>query len=231
MIRKTSQVLPGFEYFIKGDNPKILLHAGTHGNEYESIDFVTECIKKYENLLPNFIYVPKVSPSAVKLKTRKNKNGLDLNRAFFDNENDVEVRVNISILQKFKFDLMITFHEDPEKDEYYLYDEGYTFPLYTKIVKYHEKLSQMGIKLLNGIDDPYDPHLNFKFLNGYRQFKFSKEFKNNGSITGWLLSQKRVNDTLTVEVPGKGNLKIKDEIIDSFFINVLMGKTTTSSRI
>lgn len=222
MVRKTSEVLPGFEYFVKGEKPSLLLHAGTHGNEYESIEFITECVKKYEDRLANFIYVPRVSPSAVSLKKRTNKNGLDLNRVFTNLENDMEVRVNRNILEDFKFDLMVSFHEDPESDEYYIYDEGFEFKHSDKIKKHNERLKKLGIKLLNGVDDPADPHLNFEFVEGYRQFKMDHNIENIGMTTTWALSEGKIPEAFVPEIPGKLTLKEKAIIVETFFTDVLL---------
>ena len=58
MKRKVSVRLPSFEYFIKGKNPKLLIHSGTHGDEFEVIDIVKKCVLKYEDKLPDFVFVP-----------------------------------------------------------------------------------------------------------------------------------------------------------------------------
>src|SRR3989344_8617189 len=99
MIKKVSSTNPDFYYFLKGSHPKLLIHSGTHGDEYEVIDLVEKYIRRYEAKLPDFIFVPKVSPSAVAAKTRKNSQNADINRTFSTNSIDPEVRENIKILK------------------------------------------------------------------------------------------------------------------------------------
>ena len=36
-----------FHFFESGQKPKLLIHTGTHGDEYEVINIVTECLKNY----------------------------------------------------------------------------------------------------------------------------------------------------------------------------------------
>lgn len=221
MTRKTSDILPDFEYFQKGINPKLLIHSGTHGDEFEVIDFVKRAVEKYENCLPDFIFVPVVSPSAVKSKTRFNGNGKDLNRIFFSDSTEIEVQENAKILDGHKFDLMVSFHEDPGSDSYYIYDEGMDSNESVKVIEHNKKLSSLGIKLLNGIDDPNDPHLGQEFIEGYNKIVFNNNPENNGMTTVWALAEKKAKNSLTPEIPGKITLKEKELIVDTFFKDVL----------
>ena len=221
MTRKTSNILPDFEYFQKGTNPKLLIHSGTHGDEFEVIEFVKNAVKKYENCLPDFIFVPVVSPSAVKLKTRFNNNGKDLNRVFFSDSTEIEVQENANILYGHNFDLMVSFHEDPDNDCYYVYDEGIDNIESNKVLDHNQKLKKLGIKLLNGIDDPNDPHLGQEFVDGYNRLIFDKHPENNGMATVWAIAEKKAKNSLTPEIPGKIDLEKKELIVDTFFKDVL----------
>lgn len=221
MNKYTSDILPDFEYFIKGKNPKLLIHSGTHGDEFESIDIVKQCVEKYEDKLPDFVFVPVVSPSAVKNKTRVNKNGFDLNRIFFSDSKEPEVVENIKVLDGYKFDLFVSFHEDSLSDEYYIYDSGFKTEESEKIKKHNLKLKSMGIKLFTGIDDTEDVDLGYEFKNGYRKFVETKEDLTNGMITVWSMLRKDIQTCLTPEIPGLLNIKQKEMIIDTFFRDVL----------
>lgn len=223
MIRKVSTTLPNFEYFIKGENPTLLIHSGTHGDEYEVIDFVKKSVQKYEDKLPDFIFVPEVSPSAVKNKTRVNGNGNDLNRIFFSDSKDIEVQENIKVLDGYNFDLFVSFHKDPLSDEYYIYDSGYKLEESDNIKAYNQKLKSLGINLLNGIDDPDDPDLGYEFKDGYKKFIETKEDLTNGMITVWSMLEKNVQTCLTPEIPGLLSLNKKELIVDTFFVDILTG--------
>lgn len=210
-----------FEYFTKGSKPRLLLHAGTHGDEYESIDYVTEAIIKYEDLLPSFIYVPHVSPSAVDSKTRKNINDKDLNRVFFDESSEQEVIWNKQVMTGNKFDLAVTFHEDPEFREYYIYDEGKDL-VPTKLVLDHNKyLHNNFVELLTGYDDPKDPDLAIHFTDGYKRFELENDHE-SGMVTTWALHKGIIEHILVPEVPGQFNLKMKKFVVDSFFRKVIL---------
>jgi len=227
MIKHTSKMLPDFEYFIKGENPTLLIHAGTHGDESESIGFVRKAVEKYEDNLPDFVFVPVVSPSSVRNKTRLNENGFDLNRIFFSDSKELEVIENIKVLNDYKFDLFVSFHEDPGSNEYYIYDavvahdSGFKTEESERVKKHNLKLKNMGIKLLTGVDDTEDVDLGYEFKEGYRKFIETHADLTNGMITVWSMLEKNVQTCLTPEIPGQLSLKQKELIIDTFFKDVL----------
>lgn len=218
------RVLPStnFKYFTNGVSPRLLIHAGTHGDEYESINIVTSSIKKFESLLPSFIYVPHVSPSAVKQKTRHNGNGKDSNRIYVKEDSlEDEVIWNQQIMMIGEFDLAVSFHEDPIYKEYYIYDEGKDDEKSHLIFEHNNFLSQNGIKLLTGIDDIYDPHLGTYFTNGYKKFTF-KEGQYGGDVLNWGMNKGRIKHALIPEIPGLSNQIEKSFIINSFFEQVIV---------
>jgi hypothetical protein len=206
-----------FSYFKSGNFPKLLIHSGTHGDEYEVIELVEKAVKKYERSLPPFFYVPRVSPSAVKNKTRENEFGKDINRVFFSNSQDPDVIQNIKVMNNHRFKLIVSFHEDPEFEQYYIYDSGYG-KSETKLIKEHNNyLQNNNISLLNGMDDPSDPDLGYLFKNGYKRFEIKNGESENGMIIVWTLVNKISRQCLIPEIPGKLNIGKKDFIVDSFF--------------
>ena len=210
-----------FEYYTKGDNPKLLIHSGTHGDEYESIEFVKESIEKYQDKLPNYIFVPEVSPSAVKNRTRHNHRDEDTNRTFFDDSDNHEIAWNQQIIGQEKFLLAVSFHEDPEYTNYYIYDEGHNSEKTDLVVKHNSWLASEGIELLNGYDDPKDPALGVWFNNGYRRFTFEKSH-DSGMVMNWAMHRHLVQHAMIPEIPGLSELHIKKKIIDSFFQQVII---------
>jgi len=97
----------GITYWIKGKNPNLLISSGMHGDEYQVIDLVFKYLRKNYRELPDFLYIPHLSPSAVKKGTRKNKFGHDLNRSFLKRATDKEALTVKRILSKRKFTLFI----------------------------------------------------------------------------------------------------------------------------
>ena len=224
MVKKVSETLDGFEYYIKGENPTLLIHSGTHGDEFEVINIVRKCVEKYEDRLPDFVFVPKVSPSAVKARLRVNSNGFDLNRIFFSDSKEIEVIENIKALDGYKFDTMVSFHEDPVLEEYYIYDSGFDLNESEKLKSHNQKLKKLGFKLLNGLDDPDDPSLGYEFKEGYRKFIEGKDDKSNGMITVWAMVEKGVSECMVPEIPGMLSPKEKEIIVDTFFCDLLIKK-------
>lgn len=213
---------PNFYYFISGENPKLLIHSGTHGDEYEVTDFVMESILKYEKQLPPFIFVPAVSPSAVERKTRENALGIDMNRKFFSESRDPEVQANIEVIKDHKFDIFVSFHEDPELSEYYLYDVGFGSAKNELALKHNQMLKKWGAGLLNGIDDVEDTSLGFEFIDGYNKLMHTQKLDNDGTISAWVLGRHIAEDYLLPEIPGKADVKTKRFIVDSFFSEVII---------
>lgn len=221
-LKKITTPDPDFYYYQSGEDPKLLIHTGTHGDEYQVIDFVYRAVNKYLNNLPALIFVPRVSPSAVKKKTRVNSSGLDVNRIFTSVSKEKEVLTNIKIINNQKFDLFVSIHEDPESWEYYLYDIGYGNDDSQLLLKYSRFLKKSGVKLLNGCDDPDDPSLGYEFKEGYHKFVHKKGEKDNGMVPIWLLNRHLAKDCFLPEIPGKLSLKKKEEVVDSFFTRVIV---------
>lgn len=221
-MQKISAQNPKFYYYVSGDNPKLLIHSGTHGDEYEVTDFVTEAILKYEKQLPSFIYVPAVSPSAVERKTRRNENGNDMNRSFFSDSSDPEVQTNIKIINGHKFDMFVSFHEDWEFSDYYVYDWGYGREENELVLKHNQLLKSKGIGLFNGIDDPRDLSLGYKFVDGYNKFAHIQKDTDDGIISDWILNRKISKEYLLPETPQKLGRESKRTIVDTFFTEVIL---------
>jgi hypothetical protein len=211
-------------YFIYtfGNRPRLLIDTGTHGDEYGVISLVKKVLLKYEEQLPDFLYIPLVSPSAVKLKVRENVRGKDLNRIFFDDSDDPEVQLNIKALWGQKFDLHVSFHEDPQSENYYVYDSGFDKRESDLVIQHNNYLLKNNIILLNGIDDPDDLSLGYEFVNGYRKFIHLENGIDDGMIVTWILNKGISRNCLLPEIPGKLELKEKEFIVDSFFKEVII---------
>lgn len=209
-------------YYLTRPSPKLLIHSGTHGDEAGVIPFVEQAVEEYVQLLPDLVFVPRVSPSAVMLDTRVNAEGADINRVFFSDSELTEVQDNLKIIEKYTFDLMVSFHEDPEFECYYLYDSSNTNEPTDFVLDHNTFLSSQGIQLLNGLDDPSDENLGYMFVNGYKKFCHDSRTKDNGMINVWLLNHGFARHTLLPEIPGNLSDTKKKLIIDSFFEKVLV---------
>mgnify|MGYP001596744397 CR=1 FL=1 len=212
------------KYWRYGSRPQLLIHSGTHGDEFEVIHSVEKALRKYLPLMPDFIFVPHVSPSAVATHTRVNHLGADLNRSFFDDASDPEVLLNQRLALKYPTVVNISFHEDPQNSAFYLY-EGGAFSLLEStnfIQRLRTSLTAANIPLFDGIDDPNDPVLGEKINHGYFYYLPDPHSKNDGTWAGWGLSHHLFKRFLIPEIPGKLPQFQKDLIVDLIFQNVLL---------
>jgi len=208
-------------YYIHGSQPQVLLQSGVHGDEFEVITSLEKTLNKYLTKLPDFLYIPRSSPSAVKLKTRRNQDGVDLNRSFYDDIEAEEARANIELVKKYKFNICFSFHEDPQLKEFYLYDTG----LLNNTVLLNQLMSEinkLGINLFTGIDDNEDVTLGFKIEDGYLHSPVTISTTTSGFFTSWLIKNRLVKHALVFEIPGKVNQKLKDKLVDLLIKKLLI---------
>lgn len=202
-------------YFIRGE-PQLLLQSGTHGDEFEVIASVKKALKTYVSQLSDFLYIPAASPSAVLRRTRLNKDNVDLNRNFYADTDIEEARANILLLKNYTFDICLSFHEDPELTEFYLYDSGLLYRT-DKLSKLKSEIKKCGVNLFTGIDDPTDESLGFEFIEGYRHFPITDATPENGMFTSWAISHEIVKQATVFEIPGKIPRRLKDKLVDIIF--------------
>ena len=189
------------EYWIKGDRPTLLLMSGTHGDEYEVIEPLKDIVYKCSDTLPDYIFIPEVSPSAVALKTRKNAAGRDTNRSFTESTKDIEARSTMDIVRPYVFDICFSFHEDPEQTEFYMYDnkqmdEGVLQSIRNRIKTY-------GVSLFTGIDDPLDTTLGHMITDGYASTPADPKKLLHGDFWEWSQHNGIVKRILFPEIPGR----------------------------
>ena len=208
------------EYYVHGKSPKLLIHSGTHGDEFESIPLILKFIKENINRLPDFVLVPMVSPSALGLKTRKNERGIDVNRSFNDNATDSETIANMKIASLYGYETCVSFHEDPGVNYFYIYDSGIIGE--NALATLRKEISNMGIALLSGIDDPKDPALGFKFEKGYRRFPNKHSDINDGTFWGWAMEKGKIKNMIIPEIPGATSKSNKEKIVSLIFENILI---------
>lgn len=207
------------EYFIKGKEPSLLIVSGIHGDEFGVISSVRASIRRYLTSLPNFLFIPEMSSSAVLLGTRKNNEGLDLNRSFFDDSPNEEVRAIMEIVNNFHFDICFSFHEDLELAEFYLYDAFGKNLKGSGLLKNLQKgIKSLNINLLNGVDDPNDPTLGDTFVDGYHFYPVKKVFTNKfGFFSDWGFVNKVFKRYINPEIPGQLAQGKKNKVADLIF--------------
>jgi murein peptide amidase A len=118
---------PVYHVLLRGsiDAPhKILLTAGVHGNEPSGVEAVLRFLEKDHGELLNyfeFSIIPCVNPEGYVRDIRENGEGIDINRAF-EEENVAEVQIVKNLFRENQADCFIDLHEDWEGTGFYLYE-------------------------------------------------------------------------------------------------------------
>lgn len=205
----------GITYHVSGLHPKLLILSGTHGDEGEVTEHVTRYLVDHNRKLPDYLYIPEVSPSAIAQKTRKNKYGRDLNREFLNLPSDPEVIANMQIIQPHSFSLCIAFHEDPDRSvSYYMYDSDVLTQ--EELRDYRDSIRNAGAKLFTGIDDPLDLQLSLHVEQGYISTPIGDD-REIGFSMRWLIENKIARRVFNPEVPGRADRQLKKQLVGAVF--------------
>jgi hypothetical protein len=220
-VKKFTSGAVTLEYVQKGEQPRWLIHTGTHGDEAGVIESVRRFLESSWEKMPNFLWVMAASPAAVRLGTRANQDGHDLNRMFFKGAADPEAQANLALLRRHTFEVFISVHEDTDRHhECYLYDSD---DKRDSLQRFWARLASQGISAFTGIDDPRDPALGNQIQDGYHSLveeqkagrasgdeeSFATEYLQRiGRVTG-----RRLNP----EIPGQADQPTKDFIVSTFF--------------
>lgn len=200
--------------------PKLLLVAGLHGDEHEVIACVEAALAHYKSQLPDFVFIPDMSPSALTQKTRRNGAGQDLNRQFFDNTPAAEAKAIMDRLAGQKFDLCISFHEDLAEDKFYFYDSQ-NMEGEVRLANLRQAVRGAAVELLNGIDDTEDICLGFEFVDGYKVCLPATSGRMTGTFEAWALTSGIAGRVHGIEVPGLVSVDIKDKVVDAVFKHLI----------
>ncbi len=223
-VRRFTSGAVTLEHIQKGEQPRWLIHTGTHGDEAGVIGSVRRFLEGAWERMPDFLWVMAASPSAVQRGTRENQDGHDLNRMFFDGTTDPEAQANLALLRRHTFDEFISVHEDLElRDKVYLYD--FAAEERDDLRQFWTRLGSKGVSPFTGIDDPNDPQLGNHIQDGY--CSLAEELKigggtpgNEDSVGTEFYFHRRglvTGRQLTLEVPSQADQPIKDFIVSAFF--------------
>jgi protein MpaA len=129
-----THVLPRFLFVGPrgGDTPiRLGIFAGIHGNEPEGVHALVQFIKLLEarpELAAGYYlsFYPVCNPTGFEDGTRHSRNGKDLNREFWNNSSEPEVRLLQAELQSRSFQGLISLHTDDTSDGFYGFVGGAT---------------------------------------------------------------------------------------------------------
>jgi len=201
-------------YYRCGDQPSALFLSGMHGDESESVSLTEQVIRGMTDSTPDFLYIPRVSPSAVAAKSRKNVHGHDINRQFTDDTADTEAASVMHILKGNRFTRIIDVHEDPDRSQaFYLYDSKVMKP--ENLDRYRALVHTTGAKLYTGVDDMEDKRLGFTVDRGYISMPPASVDQHSGFLILWTAKHGIADRGFTLEIPGKAPTKLKQLLISA----------------
>ncbi len=199
-------------YYRSGEQPLVLFLSGMHGDEAESGMLFEEYLLTHHQRFPPFVYIPEVSPSAVKAKTRKNAYGNDINRQFIPDTADPEAKRCMSLIRKFSFRLEIDIHEDPDRAmAFYLYDTSYMTD--QELIAYRDSVHASGARLYTGIDDLDDEHLMRYVTKGYITLTPESVWQEAGFSSVWMHNYGIIQRGFTLEIPSKADPEQKRQLL------------------
>jgi hypothetical protein len=115
-----------------GDTPiRVGIFAGIHGDEPEGVHALVQFIKLLEarpELAAGYYlsFYPVCNPTGFEDGTRQSRGGKDLNREFWNNSSEPEVRLLQAELQSRSFQGIISLHTDDTSDGFYGFAHGAT---------------------------------------------------------------------------------------------------------
>jgi hypothetical protein len=108
----------------QSSKPRLLVIAGTHGNEPASVEAAVQLLESFPvEWLDHFgvDVLPCTNPAGWRLRTRENAEGVDINWAFAQ-QGIAEVDILKAFLQGRRWQVVVDFHEDWEARGFYLYE-------------------------------------------------------------------------------------------------------------
>lgn len=102
----------------------VLITSGLHGDEPGGIEASLQFLSRdNSNLLKsfNFTVIPCINPYGYVYNTRENRDGIDINR-MFENDEIKDVMIIKKALDETQFSFTIDFHEDYDATGFYLYE-------------------------------------------------------------------------------------------------------------
>lgn len=110
--------------FAEAGAPRVLLSGGVHGDEAGGVEALLRFLESMAGDVPgpfDLTVLPCVNPWGYEAGTRGNAAGVDINRAFEEDEVP-EARLVKAFLKGRRFDVHVDFHEDFEGEGFYLYE-------------------------------------------------------------------------------------------------------------
>ncbi|KKU46749.1 MAG: hypothetical protein UX64_C0002G0005 [Microgenomates group bacterium GW2011_GWC2_46_7] len=208
------------KYIFSGNRfrEKILIVSGIHGDEGDIIPYLKIFLEQKTKEFP-FLFIPELSDTALQKKTRENDLNQDLNRNFFDDSQNHEISSVMETINKFEpYSLAISFHEDLEFSETYIYDVGEKFyPL--NLNQWKKSVIKSGIELLTGWDelDESKPLRSF-ITDGY---SYASSAIDNGMFEYWVVHKKLAKRSLTIEIPHNASPTQKEQLVVNVFKNLI----------
>ena len=189
---------------------RILIVAGIHGDEpsgpHAALSALLDPVFKKRIARAGVVFniVPLANPSGTMRGTRKTINGHDVNRCFSDepqHNEPFECTAFRNFLKNIRqpYDLLLSLHEDPGYDAFYLYDAecGRTSPLIQNIFSI---ITKHGVRRYTGLDEP---ELGGGIIRGGYANVSANASRTLPTLEEYALRNGYAKKTLTPEIPGK----------------------------
>lgn len=189
---------------------RILIVAGIHGDEpsgpYAAFEFLQ--LLRHRSRKPEVVIdvIPLINVSGFIAGTRENNLGQDLNRCFqrFRTVDDPPAcRMVWAFLEKSEpYDLLVSLHEDLEREEFYLYDFGcgQLSPLVQDVFAVVQNQNHR-VRLYTGVDDEELGNVANKGYIGIRLGK--NDSIGIGSLEDLAAREGKAKQVLILEIPGR----------------------------
>lgn len=197
---------------------KLLVVSGLHGDESGVIEPLFHFFDSCSEIPYSIVFIPEAYPSAVRRKKRNNVHERNGNRLFGTDIQDPEKdMVEKIVTTHAPYDLVVSFHEDTQYPQTYVYDVGQRKiePFWDN---WRKAMHTIGIELLNGVDDSDDPALRYVFVNGYH---YTLTPKNSGQFEDWVVMNNFTERSLTIEIPAFVPSEKKKDLIYLYFMELI----------
>ncbi len=193
------------------DKPKIALLSGLHGNEpagpHAILDYL---LSGKTNDEINLFVMPLLNPHGFNRFIRKDGNNTDMNRQWNESSRKLIRRLKKLFLMK-KFDMVISLHEDPSVDGFYVYGGRY---IKGKNLKSIADIIRNYMKPIKDGEIYGDP-----VYDGVVEDNNEEKPKHKKSLEFFFDRNNIPN--ITVEISGKGDLEDRIEIYRKFLEELL----------
>ncbi|MBI3283105.1 hypothetical protein HYZ70_03465, partial [Candidatus Curtissbacteria bacterium] len=92
------------------------------------------------------------------------------------------------------------------------------------LVGFKKKILELGVGLFSGVDDPKDPDLAIKVIDGYVPNSLEEMGLESGMFEIWAMRHGYLKRCLVPEIPGELPLLKKKKLVELLFSELILGQ-------